>query len=78
MVGHYAHNGNRSLVYLHFVGELLRSASCAGNDWTPSQEWFLSALQMFEGLTLHDGLETPVSAVQLTLFERKEPYDADS
>jgi len=78
VVGHYAHNGNRNLVYLHFVGELLRSASCAGNDWTPSQEWFLSALQMFEELTLHDGLETPVSPVQLTLFERKEPYDADS
>lgn len=74
IVGQYAHNGSRNLLYLHSVGELLRSASCSGDDWTPSQEWFLSALQMFEGLTLPDGLETAAPALQLALFENREEY----
>lgn len=77
VVGQYTHNGSRNLLYLHFVGELLRSASCSGEDWTPSQEWFLSALQMFENLTPSDNAEASVNALQLALFESREDYNSE-
>ncbi|GIV10243.1 MAG: DNA methylase [Fimbriimonadales bacterium] len=78
IVGQYVHNGSRNLLYLHFVGELLRSASCSGADWTPSAEWLLSALQVFEGFTLSDRAAASVGALQLLLFERPGGYNDPS
>ncbi|MFN4033592.1 MAG: DNA methyltransferase [Fimbriimonadales bacterium] len=72
--GQYAHNDNRNLLYLHFVGELLRSASCSSDNWTPSQEWFFGALQMFEGLTLHPSTDTLRHSPQLGLFDLLEAH----
>lgn len=74
IIGQYAQNGNRQLLYLHFVGELLRSASCSSGDWTPSQEWFLSALQGFDRLSPAPRPETTGNAHQLALFESHEAY----
>ncbi|MCS7208256.1 MAG: DNA methyltransferase [Fimbriimonadales bacterium] len=76
-VGAQASNGTRNLLYLHFVGELLRSASCTTADWEPSQEWFLSALQMFERLCTEQTQPRKNVVVQLALFETAVDYDAN-
>lgn len=75
-IGNQVGNGTKNLLYLHFVGELLRSASCTTSDWEPSQEWFVSALEMFENLCTEQTQPRKSSAVQLTLFESGESYDA--
>jgi putative DNA methylase len=76
LIGYYR-NGTRNLLFLHFMGELLRSASCAPDDWTPSYEWFRSALELFDRQVAELQIEhgTPPSEVQLALFESKEAYD---
>lgn len=73
-VGAQSSNGTRNLLYLHFVGELLRSASCTTSDWEPSQEWFLSALQMFESLSTKQTQSRESTPAQLALFESAEGY----
>jgi hypothetical protein len=75
LVGYYR-NGTRNLLFLHFMGELLRSASCAPDDWTPSYDWFRSALELFDRQVaeLRTDNGTPAPEVQLALFETKEGY----
>jgi len=71
VVGLYE-NGTRNLMYLHFVGELLRSASCAESGWEPTAEWFENAIQAFEEVYARTPAPAQDSyAEQLTLFERK-------
>jgi hypothetical protein len=71
VVGLYG-NGTRNQLYLHFVGELLRSASCAESGWEPTAEWFEGAIEAFE--EVYAAAPMPVQgspAEQLTLFEPK-------
>ena len=76
IVGAYG-NGARNLMYLHFVGELLRSASCAESGWEPTAEWFEGALQAFEEVYAAAPIPAQDSpAEQLTLFEPKARYPA--
>lgn len=76
VVGQYG-NGVRNLLYLHFVGELLRSASCAETGWEPTAEWFEAAIRAFEEVYARTPapLQDP-QAEQLTLFEHKSHYPA--
>jgi adenine-specific DNA methylase len=78
VVGHYE-NGSRNLVFLHFVGELLRSASSSTQDARPSYEWFESALDLFDTLqpTLTTDVEPKSAAMQLALFDKKPAYEAE-
>jgi putative DNA methylase len=74
VVGRYG-NGARNLMYLHFVGELLRSASCAESGWEPTPEWFEEAIASFEKLFADaPGPAREAPAEQLTLFERPQRY----
>ncbi|MCL6536853.1 MAG: DUF1156 domain-containing protein [Armatimonadetes bacterium] len=74
VVGLYE-NGARNLLYLHFVGELLRSASCAETGWEPTAEWFEGALQAFEQVYASTPAPSQESQPeQLTLFEPKSHY----
>lgn len=75
VVGHYQ-NGTRNLVFLHFVGELLRSASCGWDDMVPSYDWFRSALELFDSQIDQLAIEGDGrrEAIQLALFEQQEPY----
>jgi len=76
IVGAYG-NGARNLMYLHFVGELLRSASCAESGWKPTAEWFEGALQAFEEVYAAASIPAQDSPTeQLTLFEPKARYPA--
>jgi hypothetical protein len=76
IVGAYG-NGARNLMYLHFVGELLRSASCAESGWEPTAEWFEGALQAFEEVYAAAPIPAQDSPTeQLTLFEPKARYPA--
>lgn len=77
VVGFYE-NGNRTLVYLHFIGELLRSASCACDETQPSYSWFEAALDMFDSLAAATSTETVSHppAVQLALFENTPEYSS--
>jgi putative DNA methylase len=76
VVGLYG-NGARNLLYLHFVGELLRSASCAESGWEPTAEWFEGALQAFEEVYAAASIPAQDSPTeQLTLFEHKAHYPA--
>jgi len=70
-------NGSKTLLFLHFVGELLRTASCTPEDMPPSYEWFEAALDLFE--TLANGVpaeshQSNVTSVQLALFDDKASY----
>ncbi|MGQ9736330.1 MAG: DNA methyltransferase [Armatimonadota bacterium] len=78
-IGFYQ-NGGRNLVFLHFVGELLRSASCASEDVLPSYEWFESALSLFDSLqqTITTTSLSNPPAVQLALFDDKAVYQSES
>jgi putative DNA methylase len=68
VVGLYG-NGARNLLYLHFVGELLRSASCAETGWEPTAEWFEGAVRAFEEVYAAAPIPMQDSpAEQLTLF----------
>jgi len=75
LVGHYR-NGARNIVFLHFVGELLRSASCGWDDLTPSYEWFRTALEMFDAeiAQLEIEQDSKAEGLQLALFEKQESY----
>lgn len=78
VVGHYE-NGSRNLVFLHFVGELLRSASNSAQDMCPSYAWFESALDLFDSLEAtptRNALPKPTMA-QLALFEPQHGYEAE-
>lgn len=75
VVGQYPHSGNRNLLYLHYVGELLRSASCVGEGWEPSQAWFLSALMMFHNMALSEMPQHSSEPLQLALFETQVGYE---
>jgi len=67
-------------LFLHFVGELFRSASC-GNGIQPSYEWFEQSLKMFDTLirkSPNDSLSVPgMDSVQLRLFEKQETYESE-
>ena len=78
VVGHYE-NGSRNLVFLHFVGELLRSASSSIQNVQPSYEWFESALDLFDSLEATLAIEPPreASTVQLALFDKKPTYEPE-
>ncbi len=73
-VGQYYPKGASSLLFLHYVGELLRSASAMADTQTPSYEWFQEALNQFETLVSSGAQSQKVeshskSDLQLTLFE---------
>lgn len=73
LVGSYR-NGTRNLLFLHYVGELLRSASCTPDDKPLSYKWFHEALELFDkqGSMFQP---TQISAKQqLKLFESRKPY----
>jgi len=70
-------NGTKTLLFLHFVGELLRSASCIPEDLPPSYEWFEAALDLFETLANSvpaESHESNMTSVQLALFDDKASY----
>jgi adenine-specific DNA methylase len=70
-------NGSKTLLFLHFVGEILRSASCTPEDTQPSYEWFETALDLFETLANSmpaESFETTAPSVQLVLFDEKASY----
>lgn len=68
-------------LFLHFVGELLRSASCADDILQPSYEWFEQALKYFDALAgkyQHTSLpESGLDHAQLRLFEKQEAYEKE-
>jgi len=70
-------SGSKTLLFLHFVGELLRSASCTPEDMQLSYEWFETALNLFETLANNMPAESHISdttSVQLALFDDKVSY----
>ncbi len=69
-------NGSRSLVFLHFVGELLRSACCTSSEIAPSYEWFESSIRLFESMQAQLVTESSdeLHPVQLALFEEKAEF----
>jgi adenine-specific DNA methylase len=70
-------SGSKTLLFLHFVGELLRSASCTPEDMQISYEWFETALNLFETLANNMPAESHISdttSVQLALFDDKVSY----
>jgi len=70
-------NGSKTLLFLHFVGELLRSASCTPEDMPPSYEWFETALDLFETLANSvpaESHKSNITSVQLALFDDKASY----
>ena len=79
LVGKHGGYSQRNLVFLHFVGELLRSASCLAEHSEVSYSWFESALKAFDTLykerTDPNGACTANTAAQLALFESKTEYN---
>lgn len=75
----YCENGSRNLVFLHFVGELLRSASSSSQGVRPSYEWFESALHLFDSLeaTITTDVSLSSSTVQISLFDKKLACEAE-
>ncbi|MGQ9900768.1 MAG: DNA methyltransferase [Fimbriimonadales bacterium] len=68
-------NGSRNGIFLHFVGELLRSASCSTESTLPSEEWFRTSLELFD--TISPSVEERTSTytpLQMTLFEQSVPF----
>lgn len=69
-------NASRSEMFLHFVGELLRSASCSAESTPPSEEWFRDSLGFFEFLVPStDNRDVSLRTLQMTLFEKGAPYE---
>ncbi|MGC8784862.1 MAG: hypothetical protein ACP5RN_10840, partial [Armatimonadota bacterium] len=71
--------GSRNLVFLHFVGVLLRSASSSIQNVQPSYEWFESALDLFDSLEATVTTDAPLtsSVAQLALFDKKLTYEPE-
>ncbi len=79
IVGKYGGHSRRNLVFLHYVGEILRSASCLAEHHEVSYSWFERALQAFDTLYKEsgqqNGVETSTDNAQLALFESKAEYN---